>query len=183
MYKNPWKTLQTKKIYENPWISVTESKIINPAGKPGIYGNVHFKNWAIGIIPLDESYNTWLVGQYRYALDAYSWEIPEGGCPLHTEPLETAKRELKEETGIEANKWTTLLDIHTSNSVTDEFGIVYVAQDLRFGESEPEETEQLSVWKLPFDEAFAMVMKGQITDSLSVAGILKAQFLIINNAL
>ena len=175
--KNPWQTLSGEEIYENPWISLTEYQVINPSGGKGIYGKVHFKNLAIGIIVLDKDYNTWLVGQYRYPLNQYSWEIPEGGGVHGTDPLESAKRELKEETGISAGSWQEIQRIHLSNSVSDELGIIFLAQDLTLGEASPEETEQLLVRKLPFREALEMVLNGTITDSLSVAGILKVKVL------
>lgn len=176
--KNPWQTLSKKVAYDNPWIEVTHREVLTPAGTPGIYGVVHFKNIAIGIVPLDADYHTWLVGQYRYTLNAYSWEIPEGGGPLGEDPLLSAQRELQEETGISAGKWTKIFDFHTSNSVTDEFGLAYVAQDLSFGEAEPEETEELKVRKLPFAEAVEMVMRGEITDALAMTAILKTKILI-----
>ncbi len=170
----PWTTLSSELKYNNPWISVTEYQVLNPAGKPGIYGKVHFKNKAIGIIPLDENGNTWLVGQHRYPLDEWSWEIPEGGGPIEGSALESAKRELKEETGVVAKKWTELLRTHLSNSVSDEEGFIFLAEELEHGEAELEETEaDMKVWKLPFREALDMVMAGKITDSLSVMGILK----------
>jgi 8-oxo-dGTP pyrophosphatase MutT (NUDIX family) len=172
--ENPWKTLSTKQVYDNPWINVREDQVINPSGGSGIYGVVSFKNKAIGIIPVDEKGYTWLVGQYRYTLNEYSWEIPEGGGPLATDPLESAKRELKEETGLTAAKWTYLGRIHTSNSVTDEEGFLYLAEELTDGESEPEETEKLEVRKVHLSEAVKMVMSGEITDSLTIAGIMKA---------
>ena len=100
--KNPWTTLSTDNIYENPWIKLEQHQVINPAGGKGIYGKIHFKNKAIGIVALDENQNTWLVGQHRYPLNEWSWEIPEGGGPLEIDPLESAKRELKEETGLDA---------------------------------------------------------------------------------
>lgn len=174
MTGNPWTTLKITPIYENPWIKLEQHDIINPAGKEGIYGKVHFKNRAMAIIPIDQDGNTWLVGQFRYALDEYSWEIPMGGGPIGKDLLESAKRELKEETGLMAEKWTELIKIHTSNSVTDELAIVYLAEDLTQGETEFEETEVLQIKKLPFPEALEMVMSGEITDSISVAGILKA---------
>lgn len=176
--QNPWKTSSRKTVYDNPWIAVTHREVINPSGKAGIYGVVHFKNLAIGIVPLDEELNTWLVGQYRYTIDQYSWEIPEGGCPLGTSPLETAKRELREETGITAGKWEPILDFHLSNSVTDESGKVYIARDLSLGTAQPEETEKLKIRKLPFEEALAMVIRGEITDALSIMALLRTrQFL------
>lgn len=173
MTENPWKTLKIHQVYENPWIKLEQHDIVNPAGKDGIYGVVHFKNLAIGIIPIDNEGNTWIVGQYRYALKEYSWEIPMGGGLIEIDVLESAKRELKEETGLSAKKWTNILKIHTSNSVTDEAGYVFLAEDLAQGETEFEETEVLQVKKLPFQEVLKMVMSGEITDSLSIAGILK----------
>lgn len=172
--QNTWKTLSGEEKYNNRWITVTEYKVINPAGKSGIYGKVHFKNKAIGIIPIDDQGNTWLVGQFRYALNEYSWEIPEGGGPLGTDPLESARRELKEEAGITARKWTFLTRLHTSNSVTDEEGLLFLAEDLDYGENELEDTEaDLKVRKLPLKEAVEMVMREEITDSMSMIGLLK----------
>lgn len=174
MTDNPWKTLKITPVYENPWIRLEEHDILNPAGKEGIYGKVHFKNRAMAIIPVDTDGNTWLIGQYRYPLDEYSWEIPMGGGLIGKDLLDSAKRELKEETGLRAEKWTEIMKIHTSNSVTDELAIVYLAEDLTQGETEFEETEILQIKKLPFGEVLEMVMAGEITDSISVAGILKA---------
>ncbi|MEX1239332.1 MAG: NUDIX hydrolase [Cyclobacteriaceae bacterium] len=172
--KNPWKTLSGAVKYDNPWITVTEYQVINPAGGKGIYGKVHFKNKAIGVIPLDKELNTWLVGQYRYTLNAWHWEIPEGGGPLEQEPNESAKRELREETGLIAASWKEIVHLHTSNSVTDEEGHIFLAEDLEEGTSALEDTEaDLKVWKLPFKEALQMVLDGKITDSMSVMGILK----------
>lgn len=173
---NLWKTLAAIEKYDNPWINVTEYQVINPAGGEGIYGKVHFKNKAIGIVPIDHENNTWLVGQWRYVLNEWSWEIPEGGSPLENDPLDSAKRELKEETGISAKHWTLLQRVHLSNSVSDEEGLLYLAEDLTSGEKELEATEaDMKVWKLPFTEAMQMVLDGKITDSLSVIGILKVQ--------
>lgn len=170
-HKNPWTTHSEKEIYSNPWIRLTEHDVTNPSGGKSLYGKVHYKNWAIGIIPLDENQHTWLVGQYRYTLDAYSWEIPMGGGPLHKSIIDSAKRELKEETGLSAKKWTEICKIHTSNSVTDEVGIAYLAEELTEGETEFEETEDLQVKKVLFREAVEMCDRGEITDSLSIAAI------------
>ena len=171
--KNPWTTLSGELKYENRWIKVTEYQVINPAGGRGIYGKIHFKGKGIGIIPVDNEGNTWLVGQYRYTLNEFHWEIPEGGAPLDEDPLAAAKRELKEETGLTANKWTRLLRINTSNSVTDEECIIFLAEELQEGESELEETEaDLKVRKVPLKEALDMVVRGEIADSMSMMGLL-----------
>ena len=170
---NPWKKLSEKMVYENNWIEVHHHEVLNPSNNKGIYGKVHFKNIAIGIIPVDLENYTWLIGQYRYPLDQYSWEIPEGGGPLHIAPVESAKRELLEETGIEALSWEKIQTIHTSNSVSDEYGIIYLARKLSFTQSQPEETEQLQLKKLKLKDAYKMILDGEITDSLSLAGILR----------
>jgi len=178
---NPWKPQSSKKIFENPWFSLHEDDVINPGGGLSHYGKINFKNIAIGIIPLDENNNTWLVGQYRYVPDCYSWEIPMGGGALNIDPVESAKRELKEETGLIAHDWQQLMKLHTSNSVTDERGLVYVARDLKQGETEFEETEDLLIQKLPLDEAIERVLSGEITDVISVAGLLKLKHLICSS--
>lgn len=170
---NPWQILQSKQVYDNPWIGLTEYDVINPNGGKGIYGKVHFKNTAIGILVLDEDWQTYIVGQYRFVLNQYSWEIPEGGGQVGTDPLEGAKRELLEETGLTAAKWDYLLGMHLSNSVSDEWGVVYIARGLSQHEAMPEETEQLHVRKIPFDQLLDMVDKGEITDSLTVAAVYK----------
>lgn len=175
---NPWKTLTSTEIYDNNWISLTEHQVINPNGGKGIYGEVHFKNFAIGILPLDNDYYTWIVGQYRFPIKAYSWEIIEGGGPINLNPVESAKRELVEESGITASRFTEIQRMHLSNSVSDELAIIYLAQDLKMGNSSPEETEELVIRKIHFNEAYQMVIDGQITDSMSVAAILKVKILI-----
>ncbi len=170
---NPWKQQSNRRVYENPWFCIDEDEVINPGGGLSLYGKVLFKNIAIGIIPLDEHGNTWLVGQYRYVPDCYSWEIPMGGGPLEADPLESAMRELKEETGLSASDWRTLMHLHTTNSVTDERGIVYVATGLSECEPDTEETEDLQLIKLPLKEAIQLVIDGEITDAVSVAGLLR----------
>jgi 8-oxo-dGTP pyrophosphatase MutT (NUDIX family) len=172
-FKNPWRTLSEKKIYENDWIILNEHHVLNPKGNKGIYGKLSFKNKAIGIIPLDKDKNTWIVGQYRYTLDEFSWEIPMGGGPLSKDILESAKRELLEETGLIANKWTKILRIHTSNSVTDEEGFVFLAEDLTQSKPDFDETEKIIIKKLPFHEVYDMALKNQITDSISLSGIFR----------
>lgn len=180
---NPWQITSEKAIYDNAWINVTEYQVINPSGNPGIYGKVHFKNLAVGVVPLDEDMNTYLVGQYRFPTDSYSWELPEGGGPHDADPLDSAKRELLEETGLKANKWVELQRMHLSNSVSDELSIVYLAQGLEQHEAEPEDTEQLIVKKVPFEEVYQMVYDGQITDSVTVAAVLKLKIMLMENKL
>jgi 8-oxo-dGTP pyrophosphatase MutT (NUDIX family) len=175
---NPWKVLGEKRIYENPWIKLTEFDVLNPSGGKGIYGKVHFKSIAVGVMPLDEKLNTYLVGQFRFTVDQYSWEIPEGGGAFGIDPVESAKRELLEETGLMAEEYTKIMEMHLSNSVTDEYAVIYLARTLSQHTASPEETEQLQVKKIPFEEAYQMVERGEITDSMSVAAILKVKLML-----
>ncbi len=174
---NPWTILSSEEKYSNPWIDLTEYQVLNPKGGKGIYGKVHFKNLAIGVVPIFENGDTILVGQYRFPLNAYSWEIPEGGGKIGIEPLISAQRELIEETGLTAKSWNKLLEMHLSNSVSDELAIIYIAEDLEQGMAMPEDTEQLILKRLPLSQAIDMVMNGDITDSMSVAALLKIKII------
>lgn len=170
--ENPWQTLSNTTVYENPWIRLEHHDVLNPAGKPGIYGKIHYQNTAIGVVPYEDGH-IWLVGQYRYVLEQYSWEIPEGGGATHESWLEAAARELKEETGLTADHYRPIVQMHLSNSVSDEFAIIYLATGLTHGEAEPEETEDLRTRRVSLADAYAAVESGQITDSLTVAAIYK----------
>jgi 8-oxo-dGTP pyrophosphatase MutT (NUDIX family) len=170
-FANPWKTRESRIVYDNPWIRVSEDQVTRPDGQPGIYGVVHFKGLAIGVLPIDDEGCTYLVGQFRYVLNEYSWEIPEGGCPEDEAPLAAAARELLEETGLHATHYELLGRSHLSNSVSDEDSLYYLATGLTQGIAQPEGTELLQVRRLPFAEALAMVQRGEITDAISVMAI------------
>lgn len=176
-HKGPWRIISWHKPYSNPWIEVTHHDVIDPSGRPGTYGTVHFKNRALAILPIDDEGYTWLVGQYRFPLGRYSWEIPEGGGLLTEDPLEAAKRELREECGLSATHWERILEMDLSNSVTDESSISYLARGITHGDAQPDSTEALQVRRLPFTDVYQMVLTGEITDTLSVATILKAKAL------
>lgn len=182
-HHNPWKILDEKKVYDNNWISVIHHNVINPSGGKGIYGKVHMKNTAMGIVPLDEEMNTYIVGQYRFVLDEYSWEIPEGGAPLEDDPLVSAQRELLEETGLKAKRWDKIVEMSLSNSVTDERCMIFLARELSQHNPMPEETEQLVIKKLPFEEVYKMAEQGIITDGVSVTGILKVKLMMLEGLL
>lgn len=171
---NPWTTHTTEVGYENPWIRIDHHTVTTPGGNDGIYGVVHFKNAAVGVLPIDEDDHTWLVGQYRYPLDEYSWEMPEGGCPTDEDPEVAARRELREETGLIAGTLRPLLaGIRLSNSVTNETAFAYVATDLQRTEAEPEDTEDLTLWRLPVDDVIDMTLRGEINDSFTVMAVLR----------
>jgi 8-oxo-dGTP pyrophosphatase MutT (NUDIX family) len=170
--KNPWTTLSSRAIYENPWIAVREDQVLRPDGHPGIYGVVHFRNNAVGVLPVDGDGQVWLVGQFRYPLGVFSWEIPEGGGPEGEDPEETARRELREETGLSAGRIEFLGRSHLSNSVSDEVAYLYRATELCPGASEPEGTERLTIRRFDWPTVWRMVLDGTITDSMSVIALL-----------
>jgi len=181
LLRRNWTINSSEIKYDNPWITVTEHQVINPSGNNGIYGEVHFKNIAIGIVALDDQDHLYMVNQYRFVLNQDSLEIPEGGGSLEIDPLVSAKRELKEETGLEANSWEKLMELHLSNSVSNERAIIYLAKGLHQGEMDLEETEDIVVSKLSLKEAYDMVNENKITDAISVAAILKLYLLQLEN--
>ena len=171
--ENPWVTHSSREIYDNPWIRVREDQVTNPSGGRGIYGVVEYKHRAVGVVPVDDDGHTWLVGQYRYTQDTYEWEIPEGGCPEDETLLETAARELREETGLIAEHYDLLLGgLQLSNSVSNERAWLYVARGLTQAETAPEDTELIAIRRLPLLEAIAMAERGEIRDAMSVIALL-----------
>jgi 8-oxo-dGTP pyrophosphatase MutT (NUDIX family) len=173
----PWTRLSSREVYDNPWIRVREDRVLHPDGSPGIYGTVHFKNIAIGVVPLDEQGRVILVGQHRYPFDRYSWEIPEGGCPIGEEtPEAAAARELREETGFTAARWDYLGSVELSNSTTDEYGHLFLARELTSGPYEHDASERIEVKRMDFREALRLSMEGEITESLTVMGLARAGY-------
>lgn len=168
-----WKTLDSRVVYDTPWITVKEDRVINPGGGRNTYGHIHFKKKAVAVVPLDDEDHTWIVGQDRYTLGAYSWEVPMGASEEGEDPLDTAHRELREETGLTAGEMTRIMRLHTSNSITDEEGFVFVAKDLAEGETAFDEMEILDIRRLPLADVVAMIGRGEMTDAISVAAILR----------
>jgi 8-oxo-dGTP pyrophosphatase MutT (NUDIX family) len=170
--RNPWIRRSRRSAYENAWIEVLHDEVVRPDGSDGVYGVVHFRSRALGVVVADAG-RVLLVGQYRYPLERYSWEIPEGGVPLGEDPLVGAQRELREETGYRAARWTPLVEFSISNSATDETGGVFLAEDLTPGAASPEETEELATRWVELDVALHMIDRGEIHDIISQAGLLR----------
>src|ERR1019366_9476396 len=181
--KNPWTVLSRTTAYENDWIRVDHHEVRAPAGGPGVYGTVHFKYHAIGVVPIDENGNVILVGQYRFPLNAYSSEIPEGGGIRGVPIIESAQRELREECGLVAGCWTKILETDLSNSVTDERSVLFLAWDLSETPAQPDDTEQLQITRLPFWDAVDRVKRGEIRDSMSVAALLRVALMALQREL
>jgi 8-oxo-dGTP pyrophosphatase MutT (NUDIX family) len=169
--KGLWIRNARRVAYENPWLTVWHDDVTRPDGAPGIYGVVHFANLAAGVLVLDDDDRVLLVGQHRYPIDVYSWEIPEGGVPTGETALDGARRELREETGVEASDWRELARIHLSNSVTDELAILFIATGLTHGVATPDGTEDLAIRWMPFADVLAMTLDGRISDAMTVVAV------------
>lgn len=169
--------------FDNPWMEVSERDAVAPTGHAAVYGVVHFKNIGIAILPLHEDGTVTLVGQHRYVAGAYSWELPEGGGALDVDPLDSAKRELAEETGLIAANWTKIMEVELSNSITDERGVAFIATGLTPGPAAPDETEVIRTARIPFREALEQATNGNITDMLTVAVLLRAYHMASTGAL
>lgn len=179
----PWRVLARRPVYENPWVRVEEFDTVAPTGAPALYGRVSFRNAAVGVLPLWPDGTVTLVGQQRFIFDAWSWEMPEGGVPLDEDPLEGAKRELKEETGLRAAEWREVLRMQLSNSVTDEQAICFLAWDLESGEAAPDATEALRLERRPFAEVLDAALSGAVQDSLTVATLLRTHHMAVTGEL
>ncbi len=176
--KNPWTRKERHVLYENPWMEIRKDKVIRPDGSFGPYAYVHFKNLAVAVLPLMDDGRVVLVGQWRYTLDAYSWEIPAGGCPHGSgeSALETAHRELGEETGMRAREMIALGRGHLSNSITDEETAMFVARGLEPADGfHKDPTEDLELRIVPFDELLGLIQRGEITDGLTLITVLRYQ--------
>jgi ADP-ribose pyrophosphatase len=181
--KNPWTVLSRATVYENEWLRVEHHEVLGPSGRPGVYGTVQFKNLAIGVVPIDEIGNVILVGQYRFPLSAYSWEIPEGGGAHGVAALESAQRELREECGLAARRWMEILSMDLSNSVSDERGTAFLAWEFSETPAQPEETEILQVVRVPFWDAVDRAKRGEIRDAISVAALLRVALMALQGEL
>ena len=182
---NPWRRMSRRIAYDNPWIRVYEDDVVTPAGTPSIYGVLSQKHIAIGVLPLEDNGDVWLVGQWRYALDQFSWEAPEGGGRLNADPLDEAKRELLEETGLEAKNWAQIADLHMSNSTSDERALCFLATGLkRVADQTLDDAEaDMQIARIPFADALERALNGYITDAMTVAMLLRAYHMAATGAL
>jgi 8-oxo-dGTP pyrophosphatase MutT (NUDIX family) len=172
--KNPWTIKSSRLVYETPWLRVIEDKVIRPDGVDGLYSYIETRV-AVGVVALTPDNEVYLVGQYRYPIRRYSWEIVEGGAEPGEEPLACIQRELQEEAGLRAGKWAQLGgEIHFSNCISAERGFLFLAEELEEIEASPEGTEVLEVRRAPLEEALGMVHRGEITDVFSIIGLERA---------
>ncbi len=170
-----WATLRERVVYENRWIRVREDEFVRPDGKTGIYGVVEIRP-SVGIVAVNSDEQLVLIGQYRYTSRRYTWEIPRGGSSIgETNMLAVAKRELREEAGVEAAQWQTLGAVDVCNGVTTDIQHLFLAHDLRFTAPEPDEEEDLTIRWVNVEDAVRMVMNNEITEVCSVAAILMCQ--------
>ncbi|MEN9855199.1 MAG: hypothetical protein RL186_1185 [Pseudomonadota bacterium] len=176
---DPFVLIDSEIVYENPWIRVEHQSVIRPDGKDGVYGIVHFANRAVAIMPIEDNGDVWLVGQWRRPTKSWSWEIPEGGVPHHEDLEVGAKRELREETGLQADHLLRVLDFDISNSVSDEVGTSFIAYGLTQGLCAPEGTEVIEVRRVHFTVLMAEIEAGLIRDSLTLATALRAHQLAV----
>lgn len=170
----PWRSQSTRIVYENPWLALTEHEAVAPTGAPALYAAVRYRNLAIGVLPLHDDGSVTLVGQHRFPLADYSWELPEGGAPMGEDPLDGARRELAEEAGLAASDWRQVLRFQLSNSITDERGFGYVALGLSPTPVAPDPTEVFQIVRRPFAELLDLAVRGRLQDMITVALLLRA---------
>ena len=178
-----WQSVTSQTVFENPWIRVESHDVIAPTGNPAHYGLVKFANRAIAVLPLHDDGTVSLVGQARFAVDAYSWELPEGGGPLDEDPRAAAIRELKEETGLVAADLREILSFDMSNSVTNEVAVCFLATGLSQSDRAPDETEAFEYARVPFKNLLDAVIKGQIRDGLTVVSVLRVHHMAVTGEL
>ena len=180
---DPWIVERTTLAFENDWFRIDKNEVVHPDGSNGEYAVVRVRRLAVGVLPIEADGSVHLVGQWRFPLGRYSWEMPEGGAEPGEEALACAKRELEEETGLRAAHWAPILEMDLSNSLTDERGIVFLATGLQAGQAHPDDTEVLKQRRAPFSEVVQRVIRGQIRDSLTVAAVLRAHHMAVTGGL
>jgi ADP-ribose pyrophosphatase len=172
--KGPWTLVSSKDVYSNPWIKVKEDNVIGPDGKDGIFGVVTMKS-GVSVLPIDNQNNVFLTREYHYAVERETIEAVSGGIDGSENKLEAAKRELKEETGIEAKEWMEMGVVDPFTTVINSPNYLFLAKNLTFSEANPEGTERIKVIKIPFKQAVDWVMQSLITHSATTTLILKVK--------
>jgi 8-oxo-dGTP pyrophosphatase MutT (NUDIX family) len=180
---NPWTVKRVTRPFENDWFSIDAHDVVRPDGADGTYSVIRVRRMAVGVLPIDDAGRVHLVGQWRFPLGRYSWEMPEGGAEPGEDALECARRELEEETGLSAQTYLQILEMDLSNSLTDERAVLFLATDLREGQSNPEAVEVLQRRTAPFADVLARVVDGRIRDSLTVAAVLRAHHMAVTGQL
>lgn len=178
-----WRVKTVERVHDNPWFAVDAYQAIAPTRADARYFMQVYKNVAVGVLPLHEDGTVTLVGQWRFCFGAYSWELPEGGAPLDEDPLDGAKRELREEAGLEAAEWRLVLRMDLSNASSDEIALGFLATGFTAATTAPDPTEQLSVARIPFREALRAAVAGEITDAITVAMLLRLHHMAVEGEL
>lgn len=172
---NPWTLVQDETVFDCPYFMTRSDWVRDGGGRPRRYFNVRMKNFGIAVVPIDGMGRIVLVGQQRYLLNRFTWEVVRGGGPLDRPALESAQKELSEETGCRADHWLQLFEASASPGVTDELSVGFVAWGLHQGEPHPDGGEELLQRRIPFAEAISMALSGAIADLASSALLLGVQ--------
>ena len=180
---NPWIVKGVAHAFENDWFRIDEHDVIRPDGAKGYYGVIRVRRLAVGVLPIDAGGCVHLVGQWRFPLARYSWEMPEGGAEPGEDARACAERELAEETGLRAREWVQVLEMDLSNSLTDEQAVIFIATDLSPGESDPDPTEVLKRRQARFLDVLERVADGRIRDTMTVAAMLRAHHMAVTGQL
>jgi 8-oxo-dGTP pyrophosphatase MutT (NUDIX family) len=180
---DPWTTKSVSQPFQNDWFKIDSYAVIHPGGADGVYSVIRPRRLAVGVLPIEADGRVHLVGQWRFALGRYSWEMPEGGADPGEPALMCAVRELAEETGLRAGELHVILEMDLSNSLSDERAIMFLATDLTPGEANPEPTEVLKRRTAHFTELLDRVVGGHIRDSMTVAAVLRAHHMAVTGEL
>jgi ADP-ribose pyrophosphatase len=180
---DPWIVKSMTRAFENDWFCVDAHDVLRPDGKSGHYGVIRIRRLAVGVLPIEADGRVHLVGQWRFPLGRYSWEMPEGGAQPGEDAQLCAERELSEETGLSAGSLVKVLEMDLSNSLTDERAVIFLATDLRHGQAQPEATEVLRRRHAHFMDIVARVADGRIRDALTVAAVLRAHHMAVTGQL
>lgn len=180
---NPWTVRAVTQPFANDWFRIDSHAVVHPGGAEGVYSVIRARRLAVGVLPIEADGSVHLVGQWRFPLARYSWEMPEGGADPGEDARACAARELAEETGMTAAALTPILEMDMSNSLSDERAVIFLALGLTPGEARPEATEVLKRRRAPFLDALALAADGRIRDSMTVAALFRAHHMAVTGQL